>query len=140
MDREARRHFEQILTLAHRNFSDVQVRFYDISARRAILKLTGAYGDKRVEITEILTPQVRKYSYYLLRSDLVLLGLDNSEDRQALRLKYGTEFVQHLYEPVPHLHTENKRKLTLTEQKSFADFMEMVLEFEELEGEERNLI
>ncbi len=101
MDREARRHFEQILTLAHQSFSDVQVRFYDISARRAILKVTGAYGDKRVEITEILTPQVRKYSYYLLRSGLVLLGLDNSADRQALRLKYGVEFAQHLHEPIP---------------------------------------
>jgi len=130
VDREARRHFEQILTLAHQSFSDVKVRFYDISARRAILKVTGAYGDKRVEITEILTPQVRKYSYYLLRSDFVLLGLDNSADRQALRLKYGAEFTQHLYEPIPHLHTENKQKLALTGEKSFADFVEMVLEFE----------
>ena len=130
MDREARRHFEQILTLARQNFSNVQVKHYDISARRAILKVAGAYGDKRVEITEILTPQVRKYSYYLLRSDFVFLGLDNSADRKALRLKYGAEFAQHLHEPIPHLHTENKQKLTLMEEKSFADFVEMVLEFE----------
>ena len=136
MDREARRHFEQILTLARQNFSNVQVQSYDISARRAILKVAGAYGDKRVEITEILTPQVRKYSYYLLRSDFVLLGLDNSADRQALRLKYGAEFVQHLHEPIPHLHTENKQKLTLIEEKSFADFVEMVLDFEKWEDEE----
>ena len=130
MDREARRHFEQILTLARQNFSDVQVKHYDISARRAILKVTGAYGDKRVEITELLTPQVRKYSYYLLRSDFVLLGLDNSADRQALRLKYGTELAQHLHEPIPHLHTENKQKLTLTDEKSLVDFVRMILEFE----------
>ena len=129
MDREARRRFEQILILARQNFSDVQVKHYDISARRAILRVAGAYGDKRIEITEILTPQVRMYSYYLLRSDFALLGLDNSADREALRLKYGAEFVQHLHEPVPHLHTENKQKLTLTGEKSFADFVEMVLEF-----------
>lgn len=131
MGREAQQHFKQILTLARQHFSDVQVKRYDISARRAILKATGAYGDKRVEITEVLTPQARKYSYYLLRFDFVLLGLDNSADREALRLKYGAEFAQHLHEPIPHLHTENKQKLTLTEEKSFADFVEMVLEFEE---------
>lgn len=28
------------------------------------------------------------------------------------------------------MHTENKQKLTLMEEKSFADFVEMVLEFE----------
>ena len=130
MDREARRHFERILTLARQNFSDVQVKHYDISAQRAILRVAGAYGDKRIEITEILTPQVRKYSYYLLRSDFVLLGLDNSADRQALRLKYGAEFAQHLHEPIPHLQTADKQKLTLTDEKSLGDFVEMVLEFE----------
>jgi hypothetical protein len=92
--------------------------------------VTGCYCDKRVEVTEILTSQVRKYSYYLLRSDVVLLGLDNSADREALRLKYGAEFVQHLHQPIPHLHTENKQRLALTEERSFADFVDMVLEFE----------
>ncbi len=52
-------------------------------------------------------------------ADLGILGCGGTRvDREARR-----HFEQ-------ILHTENKQKLTLMEEKSFADFVEMVLDFE----------
>jgi len=93
--------------------------------------LKGQYGPRNVFVTEVLTPSIRWYSYYLLEGDHVVIGLDNFSDRPALRLKYGAAFTQHIDEPVPHLHREDKRDLELTGEKHFPDFVQMVMRFEE---------
>lgn len=126
MDREAGEHFERILKLARSRFSDVHIVSRDISSKRAILKFRCRYQKYLISVSEILTEQTRWYSYYLLDEGRVQLGLDNFSDRPALRLKYGAEFTQHLDEPVPHLHTQDKY-LELTEEKTFTHFVELVL-------------
>jgi len=131
LDREAKRHFEHILNLMHKNFSQVEVTRYDISEERAVLKLRGRHGNRNVFVTEVLISSTRWYSYYLLRGDYILIGLDNFSDRPALRLKYGEAFIQHLHEPIPHLHTENKERLELTDEKTLDDFVQMVMELKD---------
>jgi len=62
--------------------------------------------------------------YYQLRKGKVLRGYDNHSDRPALRLKYGREFTQHLYEPIPHLHEADE--IALTDEMTFADFVAII--------------
>jgi hypothetical protein len=59
-----------------------------------------------------------------LRAGKVLRGYDNYSDRPALRLKYGDEFTQHLYEPIPHLHESDK--ITLADEMTLAEFIATV--------------
>jgi len=129
LDRETEQHLEQILTLARQSFSAVEIIKYDISEERALLKLKCTCEHRDVFVTGVITQRERWYSYYLLESKAILIGLDNYPDRPALRLKYGDTFGQHLHEPIPHIHTENKQKLELTEEQTFADFMQMVSDF-----------
>ncbi|MBU0703191.1 MAG: hypothetical protein KKC18_04925 [Chloroflexi bacterium] len=124
MDTAAKRHLEQLLTLARAAFSDVVVIRHDISEERAILRLKCRCGTDDIHVTEIVTPTTRWYSYYRLREGKVLRGHDNYSDRPALRLKYGQEFTQHLYEPIPHLHEAGG--VTLTDEMTCAEFVSIV--------------
>jgi len=131
VDRKAERHCERILKLAREHFTNIQVETYDVSEQVAILIFRCRLGQKQIAVTEILLPDRRKYSYYLLEGETVLLGLDNARDRLALRKKYGDAFVEHLDEFVPHLHREGNRVLELTDEKHFPDFVQMAMRFEE---------
>ena len=94
---------------------------------RALLELTGAYGSHRVRLLEIVTPDGRrKYSFYVLRDDEVIVGFDNAADPFALKLKYGAEYKAHILERIPHCHTEGKTKLALTEEMGCAQFIAWV--------------
>ncbi len=119
MDAAAKRHLEQLLTLARAAFSDVVVIRLDVSEERALLRLKCRCGT-----AEIVTLTTRWYSYYRLREGKVLRGYDNYSDRPALRLKYGREFTQHLYEPIPHLHEAGE--VTLTGEMTFVEFVSIV--------------
>jgi hypothetical protein len=130
LDREVERHFEQILILARRHFAPVEIVRQEVSEQRAILKFRARRGERQVAVTEVFDQSRRWYSYYLYTSRQTLVGLDNSPDRAALRLKYGKDFSQHLYESIPHWHTD-KQSLELTDEKTFDDFVKMVLEFRE---------
>ncbi len=131
MDIEARSHFERLLKLARETFDDVRILLWDIASDRSILKLRARYGRKEVAVSEILTETTRRYSYYLLEQGTVLIGLDNYPDREALRLKYGAAFAQHLTDRIPHAHDRRKREVKLTREKTFEDFVQMVLEWRE---------
>lgn len=124
MDRQARPYLERLLNQIRRTFTDVEVRNFDVSETRAVLEVRCTYGDKTIAVTEILTPNVRKYSYYLVQAGEVLIGLDNSADRRALRLKYGQDFAQHIHEPVPHRHVADQ--VELTDEMTFAEFAVIV--------------
>lgn len=131
MEPQAQRHFEQILVRARHHFKQVEVFDNTVSEASAVLKFRARWQGKLVAVSEILESDIRWYSYYLLVGERIGLGLDNYSDRSALRLKYGKEFTRHLYETIPHLHLDNKQKLELTDEKTFDDFVKMVLEFEE---------
>lgn len=131
MDSEARSHFERLLKLARETFDNVRILRWDITSDRSILKLRARYGGKEVAVSEILTETTRRYSYYLFEQGTVLIGLDNYPDRAALRLKFGAAFAQHLTDRIPHAHGRDKHEVKLTEEKTFEDFVQMVLEWRE---------
>ena len=124
MDRQAKQHLERLLKQMRHNFTNIEVKNFDISETRAVLEVSCIYGDKIVAVTEILTPKARKYSYYLVQAGEVLLGLDNAADRRALRLKYGRDFAQHIHEPVPHRHVADQ--VELTGEMTFTEFVAIV--------------
>lgn len=102
-----------------------QVEFVsDVTPARAILRLQATYGLYQIFIRELFSDGLRKYSYYILRDDRVTAGFDNSPDPRAIRLKYGSIGKEHVGEPVPHLHLENKAQMSLTEDMVFSAFID----------------
>jgi hypothetical protein len=96
----------------------------DATPERSILRLQADYGQYRIVVTELFSDTARKYSYYVLRGERVEAGFDNSPDPRAIRLKYGEIGPEHAGEPIPHLHLEDKTRLSLTEEMSFLSFVE----------------
>jgi hypothetical protein len=91
---------------------------------RARLELSGRYGPYTVRPVEILRPDAqRKYAYYVLLGDQVVVGFDIAPDPRALRLKYGNDYTQHRLELVPHRHSESKSSLELTEEMDHTRFV-----------------
>ena len=123
MDTKVTNHFADIITLAQATFAHVEY-VTDATPERAILRLQAKYGKYRVFITELFSDGVRKYRYYVLREDWVEAGFDNSPDPRAIRLKYGRIDLEHAGEYVPHLHQDDKARLSLTEEMTFAVFVD----------------
>jgi hypothetical protein len=95
----------------------------DVDVDRAILTIQGEFGHYRVFMKETVSPARRRYAFYVLSGDRVLLGLDNHADRQALRLKYGEDFTAHTHELIPHRHGPDKSTLGLTEEWTAQQFL-----------------
>ena len=87
------------------------------------MRIDAEYGKYKILVTELFSDGLRKYRYYVLHGDWVEAGFDNSPDPRAIRLKYGEIGKEHAGEPVPHLHLEDKTRLSLTEEMTFADFV-----------------
>jgi hypothetical protein len=131
LEQRAERHFEQILIRARQVFDQIEILDQAFSPVSAVLKFRARWKNFLIAVSETIEADTRWYSYYLLIENRIAIGLDNFSDRPALRLKYGKDFVKHLYETIPHLHLDNKRKIELTDEKTFDDFVKMVLEFVE---------
>ena len=123
MDTEIAEHFARIIQQANALLHNVTIST-DSTPERSILRLTAEYGKCRVIATELWNRDERKYSYYVLRGTYIEAGFDNSPDPQAIRLKFGRIGSEHEQEYVPHLHTENKQRLTLTDEIDFHFFLE----------------
>jgi hypothetical protein len=106
--------FADIIALARSRLTDVHIED-DINADRAILIIEGKLDRYRVLIKEIVNSGRRRYAYYVLEDERVILGFDNHVDRTALRLKFGEDYVEHIHDLVPHRHGADKRTTTLTE-------------------------
>lgn len=122
MDSEATRYFTDIVHLAQATFEQVEY-VTEATPERAILRLQAQYGPYRIFVTELFSDKVRKYRYYVLRGDWVEAGFDNSPDPRAIRLKYGKIGKAHAGEHVPHFHQNDKSRLSLTEEITFAAFV-----------------
>jgi hypothetical protein len=123
MDGEAEKYFNRIIDLAKKSLQSVKIVEYDISYRRAFLKIKANHKGFDVRITEVLDKDGRKYSYYLLRGGKVILGFDNAPDIRALKAKYGSQFRNHFGENVPHRHGKKKETINLTAEMEFTDFL-----------------
>jgi len=125
LDTKITNHFADIIALAGATFEQVDYE-KDSTPKRAILRLQANYGPFRVFVTELFSDGVRKYRYYILRGNWVEAGFDNSPDARAIRLKYGQIGQKHAGEHIPHLHKENKTKLSLTEEMNFIAFIDWI--------------
>ena len=96
----------------------------DTTPERSILRIQAKYGQYRIFVTELFSDSLRKYQYYILRDDWVEAGFDNNPDPRAIRLEYGEIGPEHAGESIPHLHLENKTRLSLTEEITFEGFSE----------------
>ena len=125
MDTTPAEPFARIIELALSIFAEVTYTF-DTTPARSILRLQAKYGHYQVVVTELLGESVRKYRYYLLHGNWVEAGFDNSPDPRAIRLKYGRIGPEQIGEQIPHLHRADKTQLFLTEEFTFASFVNWV--------------
>lgn len=125
MDEKTSRHFDSIILLAQSSFEQVEFEV-NSTPERAILNLWAEHGRYRIFVTELFSDKIRKYRYYVLCGEWVEVGFDNSPDPRAIRLKYGKIGKEHAGENIPHLHLEDKSRLSLTEEMTFAAFVEWV--------------
>lgn len=123
MDEKTSRHFAEIIELAQSVFENV-VYEIDATPDRSILRMNAEYGKYQILVTELFSDGIRKYRYYVMSGDWVEAGFDNAPDPRAIRLKYGKIGEEHAGENVPHLHREDKTKLSLTEEMAFQDFVD----------------
>jgi hypothetical protein len=68
--------FADIIALARAKLTKVDVDV-DVDVDRAILTIQGEFGHYRVFMKETVSPARRRYAFYVLSGDRVLLGLDN---------------------------------------------------------------
>ncbi|MEA2032275.1 MAG: hypothetical protein U9N41_01675 [Euryarchaeota archaeon] len=125
MENEVRRHFDEIIEDAKAALEDVEIE-QDYSVKRALLKISGNFRNLKVRITEVIDEDKRKYTYYLINKDLVVIGFDNAPDIKALKIKYGKDYKYHLDERIPHFHGKGKKSTELTKEITFREFLEKV--------------
>ena len=123
MDEKTSRHFAEIIELAQSAFEQVTYEI-DATPDRAILRIEAEYGKYQILVTELFSDELRKYRYYVLRGNWVEAGFDNSPDPRAIRLKYGEIGKEHAGEHIPHLHLDDKTRLSLTEEMTFSGFVD----------------
>ena len=123
MDEKTSRHFTEIIELAVSVFGNI-VYEIDETPDRSILRINAEYGKYQILVTELFSDGIRKYRYYVMRGNWVEAGFDNAPDPRALKLKYGKIGEEHAGENVPHLHREDKTQLYLTEEMTFAGFVD----------------
>jgi hypothetical protein len=123
MGRRTPAYFDELIALAHSRLANIQVVRRDESPSRDILELQGQWGSYLVRIIEIVARDHREYRYYVFAGSHVVAGFDNHADLSAIRLKHGTNWKKHQLEPTPHLHTEGKTKLQLTDEVTLDQFL-----------------
>jgi hypothetical protein len=127
LDEKTSRHFAEIIQIAQSAFEQVTYEV-DETPNRSILRIEAEYGKYQILVTELFSDGLRKYRYYVLRGDWVEAGFDNSPDPRAIRLKYGEIGSEHAGEHVPHLHLDDKTRLSLTEEMTFSEFVDWLME------------
>lgn len=122
MEEAGIRPFDEVVALLLRTFSRVVIRRRDESAEVCVFEVECVYGDYRVVVSEILTPDGRKYAFYLLDSqNAIVVGFDNSPDRRAAQLRYGPAYRKHIHERIPHRHDLNRLTIHLTVEMTLSD-------------------
>jgi hypothetical protein len=121
LDTQTLKYFTDIIQSANALFTGVE-QTVDTTPERTILRLQAMYGEYRLYITELVDRERRKYRYYVLKGEYVVVGFDNSPDPRVIRLKYGY-IGEHAGEYIPHCHEQNKTVLQLTDSLDFPGFV-----------------
>lgn len=115
-------YLDDVMTSFTAAFLDVTVVTRDNRPERCMLEMWGKFGSYRVKLLEVVTASLRrKYAYYVLKDNRVIVGFDNAPDIHALRLKYGSDYKFHRRERIPHRHTLDKAKVELTDEMTCND-------------------
>lgn len=122
------RHFNQLIALARSHLEQVKILELDSTPERSILRIEARRKNYRLLITEIISAQARRYSYYALDGNIVIAGFDNAADPRALRLKYGQINREHAGEFIPHVHLANKTQIELTAEMALDKFVQWIQE------------
>lgn len=123
----AAEYFDRVLILFQTVCASVNLVIRDERPERALLKLTARYREYELCVSEIVFPnRSRKYAYYILQQQKIIAGFDNAPDPEVLKLKYGTEYVQHRLELTPHMHGVGKMTATLTDNMDIEQFLAWV--------------
>jgi hypothetical protein len=77
---------DELIELAHKNLSDVRVLRHEVSIERWRIDLTGRLEDYLVHVSEISAVDWRKYAYYVLLDNNIVVGFDNSPDVYAIEM------------------------------------------------------
>ncbi|MEW6095040.1 MAG: hypothetical protein AB1567_00740 [bacterium] len=117
-------YFERLMNLIYQKFEEVVIIRKDITPQVFILEVNCIYKSYRVVISEIVDLMGRKYAFYILKDNSIIVGFDNSPDYRAIKLKYEEYFKHHYYERVPHQHTSKKKGIYLTKDMRVEDFIE----------------
>jgi hypothetical protein len=115
--------FADIVALARARLTAVEVK-EDTDAERGILTVHGCFDRYRILLKETRSLGRRRYAFYILLGERVMLGFDNHPDHHALRLKYGRDFAAHIYELIPHRHSSDKSSTELTAEWTAASFLD----------------
>lgn len=129
MEEAHTRYLDGLIAKICRSFDDVQVLRRDETQEVQILDVEGVYCTYRIVISEILSPEGRKYAFYVLdESDAVIVGFDNSPDHKVIRMKYGDQYRQHIGERIPHRHGYRRRGVQVTSEMTLEMFIRWVEE------------
>jgi len=118
-------YFNTIISEVIDFFSDVEYTG-DYTPQRAILRINATYKDHRVFISELISPDYRKYTFYILKDNYVVAGFDNSQDIRAIKLKFKKPPDNDIDRLIPHLHLKNKTVLELTDEITLTDFINWI--------------
>ena len=120
-------HLGDTIILFSTAFDRVSVLRREERPDRSLLEMWGWWGPYRVRFLEVLPiGGPRKYAYYVLKEEAVVVGFDNASDPRVLRLKYGKDAARHQGEQVPHMHGSGKVMLQMTEEMGCGDFIAWV--------------
>ena len=90
------------------------------------MRINATFKENRVFIVELISSDYRKYNYYLLKNNYVIVGFDNSQDVRAIKLKYKKVPKNDIDKLVPHKHLKDKTVLELTEEISISEFINWI--------------
>ncbi len=125
MAEPTRSYFAAITNIAATYLDNIRFNRVDVNSERSVWELYGILSERfDVRLKEIFTQKGRKYSYYIIYENKVLVGFDNYPDIRLLQEKYGAEFVNHIAELIPHRHGRCKMSMELTEEMSVESFFE----------------
>ena len=117
-------YLDHLIARIYRSLDDVRILRRDETTEVQILEVEGTYRTYRIVISEILSPEGRKYAFYVLdKSDAVVMGFDNSPDYTAVRMKYGDQYRQHIGERVPHRHGHRRESIRVTPEMTLEAFI-----------------
>ena len=123
MEKKVEYCFERLMNLIYQKFQEVVIIKKDITSEVFILEVNCVYKSYKIVISEIVDPKGRKYAFYLLKDNLIIVGFDNSPDYRTIKLKHKENYKKYYYERVPHQHTYNKEELYLTQEIQLEDFI-----------------